>query len=144
MTTPENPYTPPASMPARRVSSRMRQCGYALGLLVAAHLLAAIMYGSDYVALASTGAVSSINLFASTAAGLCLYIGTLRLLRLLREGGGGRVFFIVAVGGFVMSLRGWWTFGDASMLVISGIGLAAAGAWLAHLSQQQLRDAELR
>ncbi|MDQ1834520.1 hypothetical protein [Massilia scottii] len=138
MTTPENPYTPPASMQARRVSARLRRLAYALALPVAAHLLAAIMYGSDYVALASTGAVSSINLFSSTVASLCLYAGTLRLLR---DAERGRAFFIVAVGGFMMSLRGWWPFGGAAMLVISGIGLAAAGALLAHFSQQQLRDA---
>lgn len=128
-------------MPARRVSPRLRQLAYALALLVAAHLLAAILYGGEYMTLVSTGAVSSINLFSSTAASLCLYAGTLRLLR---DAERGRAFFIVAVGGFMMSLRGWWPFGGAAMLVISGIGLAAAGALLAHFAQQQLRDVEPR
>ncbi|MCE3602128.1 hypothetical protein LXA47_00685 [Massilia sp. P8910] len=141
MTTPENPYAPPESLPARYVTPRLRRLAYVLAALAATHMLAVLASHHRYASLARGAAVSDVNWMTSVLSFLCLYGGATILARGHAR---GRMLFVVAVGGLTMSLRAWWPYSEAAMLVISAIGLAAGGALLAHFSRQQLRDAGLR
>ncbi|NHZ65548.1 hypothetical protein F1735_25155 [Massilia sp. CCM 8694] len=139
MTTPDNPHAPNAPLPARRVNTRLRSLSYALAAFFAAHLLlvlVALMHNpSYYLTLASKSIVSCLFLVTTAIGCINMYIGAMMLVM---ERGRLQMVFTSAFYSLLVSAATWWPNNGALMLGVSGLVLAAAGAWLARVSQRDL------
>lgn len=111
---------------------------FAIVALIAFQLLAALGYGSKYVALARGGDVFAVAAVLTVPASLCLYAGALLLA--LRPGR-GRALFIVAAVGLGLSLPAWGVSYGWSWPIAFGAMLALAGAWFARAEMRPDDDA---
>ncbi|NHZ96207.1 hypothetical protein [Massilia sp. CCM 8734] len=146
MTTPDNPYAPLAPLPARRVNTRLRGLSYALAAFFAVHLLlvlvALVLNPTYYVTLAGKSIVSCLFLVTTVIGCINMYIGAMMLV-MGRWRGRLQMVFTSAFYSLLISAATWWPNNGAIVLGISGLVLAAAGAWLARVAQRDLRGSGL-
>jgi hypothetical protein len=106
---------------------------FVVAALIVFQALAASTFLDKYVALAHGDDQFRFAAAMSVPASACLYVGAL-LLAL--SPGRGRALFIVAAGGFALSLPGWGIGYGWSWPMAFGAMVALAGAWYARPEQR--------
>jgi len=106
---------------------------FVVAALIVFQALAASTFLGKYVALAHGDDQFRFAAAMSVPASACLYVGAL-LLAL--SPGRGRALFIVAAGGFALSLPGWGIGYGWSWPMAFGAMVALAGAWYARPEQR--------
>lgn len=102
---------------------------FVVAALIVFQALAASTFLDKYVALAHGDDQFRFAAAMTVPASACLYVGALLLA--LRPGR-GRALFIVAAGGFALSLPGWGIGYGWSWPMAFGATVALAGAWFAR------------